>query len=129
MITVYEAKSSIDANIVQDILSLEGVNSHIMGGYLEGGIGEIQTMGVIKLMVEEQDFQEAKKLIHDWENQKVYIDLDHEGDDKPTIEDKEAANEMLTPESHTNKTVFAMVPALVFMLVVALLLWYFFLPQ
>ncbi len=69
MIIVYEAKSSIDANIVQDILSMEGINSHIMGGYLEGAIGEIQTMGLIKLMADEKDFQAAKKIITEWENE------------------------------------------------------------
>ena len=70
MITVYEAMSSIDANIVQDILSIEGINSHIMGAYLEGSIGEIQPMGLVRVMTDEKDFQAAKKIIAEWESEK-----------------------------------------------------------
>ncbi|MBL4660986.1 MAG: DUF2007 domain-containing protein [Alcanivoracaceae bacterium] len=70
MIIVYEAKSSIDANIVQDILLIDGINCHIMGGYLEGGVGELQPMGLIKVMTDEKDFQAAKKIIAEWESEK-----------------------------------------------------------
>ena len=70
MIIVYEAKSSIDANIIQDILLMEGINSHIMGSYLEGGVGELQPMGLIKLITDEKDFQRAKQIIAEWESDK-----------------------------------------------------------
>jgi len=70
MITVYEAMSSIDANIVQDILSIEGINSHIMGAYLEGSIGEIQAMGLVRVMTDEKYFHAAKKIIAEWEGEK-----------------------------------------------------------
>lgn len=68
MITLYQASTSIDANIVQDILAIEGIESHIMGGFLEGAIGEIQPLGLIKLMGREDDYQKAKNIIAAWEN-------------------------------------------------------------
>ena len=68
MITLYQASTSIDANIVQDILAIEGIESHIMGGFLEGAIGEIQPLGLIKLMGSKGDYKRAKKIIAEWEN-------------------------------------------------------------
>jgi hypothetical protein len=67
MITLYHASTSIDANIVQDILALEDIKSHIMGSFLEGAIGEIQPQGIIKLMGREEDYQAARKIITEWE--------------------------------------------------------------
>ncbi len=69
MIIVYEANSTIDANIVQDILAMQGIESHIMGGLLQGGIGELQPFGLIKVMADNSDYEAARKIIAQWENE------------------------------------------------------------
>ena len=76
MITIYTAQSSIDANIVQDILALEGINSHVMGSYLEGGTGDLSVQNLVRVMAAEDDYERAKTIIEAWEN-----DLDSAGAD------------------------------------------------
>ena len=71
MIIVYEANSAIDANIVQDILAMDGINSHVMGGLLQGGVGELQPFGLIKVMAADEDFDAARKIIVEWEEEMV----------------------------------------------------------
>jgi len=67
MINVYKANSSIDANIAQDILEMQGIKSHIMGALLEGGIGELQPSGLVTLMVEDKDYPRASEIIYLWQ--------------------------------------------------------------
>jgi hypothetical protein len=67
MITVYQANSSIDAKLIQDQLSFATIQSHIMGDLLQGGMGELQAHGLVKVMVDEKDFEKAKEVIIEWE--------------------------------------------------------------
>ena len=69
MITVYKAKTSIDANIAQDILAMQGIKSHIMGALLEGGIGELQPSGLVTLMVDDTDYPRASEIIYLWQKE------------------------------------------------------------
>jgi hypothetical protein len=78
MITIYAAQSSIDANIVQDILALEGINSHVMGSYLEGGTGDLSVQNLVRVMAAEDDYKRAKTIIEAWEN-----DLHSDGANNP----------------------------------------------
>ena len=41
MIMVYQAQSSIDEKIAQDILAIEEITGHILAEILQGGVGEI----------------------------------------------------------------------------------------
>ncbi len=74
MITVYQAHSSFDAKLIQDQLSFEGINSHIMGDLLQGGMGELQAHGLVKLMVDEDDFDQSITIIENWKNTKISED-------------------------------------------------------
>jgi len=71
MITVYEAHSSFDAKLIQDQLSFKGIDSHIMGDLLQGGMGELQAHGLVKLMVDEEDMEKSLTVIENWKNTKV----------------------------------------------------------
>ena len=71
MITVYEAHSSFDAKLIQDQLSFEGIDSHIMGDLLQGGMGELQAHGLVKLMVDEADLDKSLLIIEEWKNKNI----------------------------------------------------------
>ena len=71
MITVYQAHSSFDAKLIQDQLSFEGINSHIMGDLLQGGMGELQAHGLVKLMVDEKDIEKSLIVIESWKNTQI----------------------------------------------------------
>jgi len=67
MITIYQANSSIDAKLIQDQLAFGDIQSHIMGDLLQGGVGELQPQGLVKVMIGEADFEKAKEVIIEWE--------------------------------------------------------------
>ncbi len=67
MITIYQANSSIDAKLIQDQLGFADIPSHIMGDLLQGGVGELQPQGLVKVMVDEEDFERAREVVENWE--------------------------------------------------------------
>lgn len=77
MKTVFEAKHTIEANLIRNLLEQEGIDAHISGEYLQGGMGELPAMGLVSVMVEDEDFPRAERIIRDWE-QGAYS-LDEEG--------------------------------------------------
>jgi len=70
MIIVYEANTSFDAKLIQDQLSLAGIESNIVGDLLQGGIGEVQTQGLVKVMCNNEDYDKARVIITEWESKK-----------------------------------------------------------
>ncbi len=69
MITIYQANSSIDAKLIQDQLGFADIPSHIMGDLLQGGVGELQPQGLVKVMVDEEDFEKAREVVERWEGE------------------------------------------------------------
>jgi len=76
MIKVYDANNSIEANLLKNILEQEGITVFINGEYLQGGIGELPAIGLISILVEEQDTRNAKKIIQEWEQGKYSLDTE-----------------------------------------------------
>ena len=74
MIKIYDASNSLEANLLKGILEQEGVDAHISGEYLQGGLGELPAMGLISILIEEQDHIRANKIISDWEQGKYSLD-------------------------------------------------------
>lgn len=105
MITVYQAKSSFDAKLIQDQLAFADIESHIMGDLLQGGAGELQVEGLVKLMIDESDLEKSIKVIDHWEKTKV---SDHE-----------------TPVSQTTKSSINTKPLLLLIIVFVIMGFYF----
>ncbi|MCW9025443.1 MAG: DUF2007 domain-containing protein [Gammaproteobacteria bacterium] len=70
MICVFEANNSLEANIIKSRLENEGINVFIAGEYLQGGIGELPAMGLMRIMVDEIYEPRARSLIEQWQNMK-----------------------------------------------------------
>lgn len=104
MITVYQAHSSFDAKLIQDQLSFEGIDSHIMGDLLQGGMGELQAHGLVKLMVDEVDLEKSQIIIENWKNTKI-------------TENKKPTDETSTQNNHK--------PILLLTIVAVILSFYF----
>ena len=67
MISVFEASSGLDAHMILNLLQQQGISGRIEGEYLQGGIGELQAMGFVRVVVSEEDHAAAKKVISEWE--------------------------------------------------------------
>jgi hypothetical protein len=67
MKSIYEASTALDAHMILNLLEQEGVNGRVDGEYLPGGVGEIQAINLVRVMVEESDYEKASQIIRAWE--------------------------------------------------------------
>lgn len=67
MKSVYEASTSLDAHMILNLLAQEGIQGRVDGEYLPGGVGELQAINLVRVMVDEADYERATQIINDWE--------------------------------------------------------------
>jgi Putative prokaryotic signal transducing protein len=68
MKTLYEAANSLEAHMIVDLLKQEGLSAHIQGEHLQGAVGEIPAAGLIRLLIDDQQYDAARKLVDDWDS-------------------------------------------------------------
>lgn len=54
--------------MILNLLAQSGIIGRIEGEYLQGGIGELQAMNFVRVLVSEDDYPAARKLIAEWES-------------------------------------------------------------
>lgn len=67
MKTVYEASNTLEAHMIRNLIEQFGISAWVDGEYLQGGVGEIQAMGIVRVQVNDVDYQQASQVISDWE--------------------------------------------------------------
>ena len=73
MIKIYEAANGFEAKLILDLLINAGLNARIDGEYLQGGIGDLQASGLVRVMITEDDYTTGKGIINQWENNEFEI--------------------------------------------------------
>lgn len=71
MKTLYEAANALEAHMLADVLKQEGITAQVMGSLLPGAVGELPAAGLVRLVVEEDDFDRARAAIARWEATQV----------------------------------------------------------
>jgi len=69
--SVYEAATALDAHMILNLLEQEGITGRVDGEYLPGGVGELQAINLVRVMVSEADHSRARQIIRDWESIQV----------------------------------------------------------
>lgn len=64
---LYEAANSVEAHMIVNLLEQAGLSARIDGEYLQGGAGELQAFGVVRVMVDDADYAEARSIIETFE--------------------------------------------------------------
>ena len=67
MKTVYEAANSVDAHIVLNMLRAYGFEGQVSGDFLQSGAGELQAFGAVSVWVIDEHFDEARKVVEEWQ--------------------------------------------------------------
>jgi tetrahydromethanopterin S-methyltransferase subunit G len=67
MKTVFEPSNALEGHMIQDLLKQRGISSRLDGAGLQGAVGELPAIGLVRLVVEDDDFQAARAVIDDWE--------------------------------------------------------------
>jgi hypothetical protein len=67
MKSVYETSTALDAHMILNLLGQEGIEGRVDGEYLPGGVGELQAVNLVRVMVDETDYERAARIIRNWE--------------------------------------------------------------
>ena len=67
MKTAYEAANAIEAHMLRDVLRQEGIAAHVLGEHLLGALGELPAAGLVRLMVDDEDFARARAVLEQWD--------------------------------------------------------------
>lgn len=65
MIPVFDALNSIEAHSIKIYLIGNGVEAKVGGDYLQGAMGELPALGIVRVFVNETDEIRARKLIQE----------------------------------------------------------------
>lgn len=66
---LYEASNSLEAHMILNLLEQVGLSGRIDGELLQGGMGELPASGLVRIMVAETDYTQARQIIQQWEQQ------------------------------------------------------------
>lgn len=67
MKTLYEAANAAEAHMLADLLKQQGITADIHGEHLQGAVGGLQAIGLVRVVVNEQDFASARTVVENWE--------------------------------------------------------------
>ncbi|MEQ1816970.1 MAG: DUF2007 domain-containing protein [Terricaulis sp.] len=67
----YAPANSAEAHMLAHMLDQNGIEAHIHGEALQGGVGELPAAGLLQLMVADEDYDRARALISAWERASV----------------------------------------------------------
>jgi len=65
--TVYEASNAIEAHMILDLLQQEGLSAQIQGEHLLGAIGELPGAGLVRVIVDDAEFKQARAAVERWD--------------------------------------------------------------
>ena len=77
MTPIYVAENELDAQLVQDLLVSAGIAAHIFGPNVADPSGGVPATRQVRVEVEDEEADEARQLVHDW--QTVPDDNDDDG--------------------------------------------------
>lgn len=81
---IYKARDIIEAHIVAGMLNANGIETHVGGYYLQGGVGDVTVFDFANVQVADEDVFAATPLVAEYENaenKEVEYDKKNLGDD------------------------------------------------
>ncbi|WP_278959281.1 putative signal transducing protein [Aquipseudomonas alcaligenes] len=60
---IYEPQDLLEAELLLGMLASKGVEAHLAGRHLLGAVGELPALGLLGLLVEDEEAERARRLI------------------------------------------------------------------
>jgi len=73
MKSVFETSIGLEAHMIKNLLAINELESEIFGEHLQGGVGDLQADGIIRVMVADEDYLNAHKIVADWETSQPQV--------------------------------------------------------
>jgi hypothetical protein len=67
MKTIFEASTGLEAYMILNLLEQAGIEGRVEGEYLQGGMGELQAMNLVRVRVDDRDYALARSVLAEWE--------------------------------------------------------------
>ncbi|HHJ36265.1 MAG TPA: DUF2007 domain-containing protein [Gammaproteobacteria bacterium] len=64
---IYKARDIIEAHIVSGMLNANGIETHVGGYYLQGGVGDLAAFDFANVQVADKDVTQALPLVAEYE--------------------------------------------------------------
>ena len=80
MVKIYNARDTIEAHIIRGMLEAHGIEAHVNGFYLQGGIGDLAAHDYASVSVSNNDADQARKLVKEYDNQELERGKQNESD-------------------------------------------------
>jgi len=68
---IYKARDIIEAHIVAGMLNANGIETHVGGYYLQGGVGDVAVFDFANVQVADEDVVKAKPLVAEYEGAEI----------------------------------------------------------
>lgn len=88
MTPIYTAQSTLDAQLVQDLLASAGIAAFVLGPNVAGAIPQVPATGEVRVVVEDDEADLARVMIQEWE---TMPEDDDEDDDAAADEPQDAS--------------------------------------
>ena len=62
---------AIEAHLIKGLLTSEGISSAVLGEYLQGAVGELPANDLIRVVVDDVDYDRAVNVIENWKQAKL----------------------------------------------------------
>jgi hypothetical protein len=85
MISVYQAENVLDAHMVKGALENAGIAAFIAGEHLMGGIGTLPVMGLLQVMVDDDDAERAVDLVAEIRGEEAEAAVREDEDGAPDL--------------------------------------------
>lgn len=67
MKTLYQAANAVEAHMLADYLKQEGLSAQVLGEHLQGAVGELPASGLVRLVIDEAQYEAGREAIARWE--------------------------------------------------------------
>ncbi len=69
MKVVFEASTGIDAHLIKNLLEQHDIAARVDGEYLQGGVGDLQAINIVRVVVDGENYAKASEIVKEWESQ------------------------------------------------------------
>ena len=67
----YEAPNGLKARMISDLISQVGIHCRVDGEFLQGGVGELFAGDFVRVLVEDEDYEQARLVVNTWQATQV----------------------------------------------------------
>jgi hypothetical protein len=80
MVKIYNARDTTEAHIIRGMLEAHGIEAHVNGYYLQGGVGELAAHDYVSISVSNNDADQARRLVEAYDNRELGVESKNEPD-------------------------------------------------